>query len=154
MDAAAVNANPNFAQDPAAGAVCRDEQASEAERTYCTFQHLIGLLSLATGMGFLGLIGAIIMWRIKANESPFYDDHGREAVNFQISLLVYLFGGGLVLGLFTLVTLGIGAVIAVPLMIVGTIFLVVIRLVGCIRGAVAANRGEYYRYPMCLRFLV
>ena len=131
-----------------------DAQATEAERTYTTFQHLIGLVSALDGVGFLGLIGTIIMWRIKANESPFYDDHGREAVNFQISLLLYLFVGGIVLGLFTLVTLGIGAVLAAPLMILGTIFLIVIRFVGCIRGAVAANRGEYFRYPMCLRFLV
>lgn len=130
-----------------------DEQATEAERTYTTFQHLVGLISAIDAMGFLGLIGAIIMWRIKANESPFYDDHGREAVNFQISLLVYLFGGGILLGLFTLVTFGIGAIITVPLMILGTIFLIVIRFVGCIRGAIAAHRGEYYRYPMSLRFL-
>lgn len=135
------------------GQPLHDEQASEAERTYTTFQHLIGLVSALDGMGFLGLIGAIIMWRIKAKESPFYDDHGREAVNFQISLLVYLLGGGIILGLFTAITLGIGIVITLPLIILGTIFLFVIRLIGCIRGAIAANRGEYYRYPMCLRFL-
>lgn len=132
----------------------RDEQASEAERTYTTFQHLIGCISALDGMGFLGLIGAIIMWRIKANDSPYYDDHGREAVNFQISLLVYLIGGAIVLGLFTAITLGVGIVLAAPIAAIGAIFLIVLRLVGCIRGAIAANRGEYYRYPMCLRFLV
>ncbi len=136
------------------GQTLRDEQATEAERTYTTFQHLVGLTSMIDGMGFLGLIGSIIMWRIKADESPFYDDHGRETVNFQISLLIYLFGGGLILGLFTLITFGLGAIIAVPLMILGTLFLIVIRLVGCIRGSIAANKGEYYRYPMCMRFLV
>lgn len=136
------------------GQTLRDEQATEAERTYTTFQHLVGLSSLIEGMGFLGLIGSIIMWRIKADESPFYDDHGREAVNFQISLLVYLFTVGLILGLFTLITLGAGAILAAPLMALFTFCLLVVRLVGCIRGSIAANKGEYYRYPMTLRFLV
>jgi hypothetical protein len=131
----------------------RDELATESERTYTTFQHLIGLVSALDGMGFLGLIGSIIMWRIKANESPFYDDHGREAVNFQISLLVYAIGGAIILGLFTAITLGVGIVLAAPIGAVGVLFLIVIRIVGCIRGSIAANRGEYYRYPVCLRFL-
>ncbi len=136
------------------GQTLSDDMATEAERTYSTFQHLVGLTSMVDGMGFLGLIGSIIMWRIKANESPFYDDHGRETVNFQISLLIYLFAGGIILGLFTLITFGVGIIIAAPLAVIGGIFLIVIRLVGCIRGAIAANRGEYYRYPMCMRFLV
>ena len=137
------------------GEPVRDEHAIECERTYTTFQHLVGLVrAIDGGMGFLSLIGAIIMWRIKADQSPFYDDHGREAVNFQISLLVYFIGGAVVLGLFTIITLGIGAFLAVPLGAIGVVFLLVLRFVGCIRGAIAANRGEYYRYPMCLRFLV
>ena len=134
-----------------AGQPVRDELATESERTYTTFGHLIGLVSALDAMGFLGLIGSIIMWRIKAKESPFYDDHGREAVNFQISLLIYLIGGAIILGLFTAITLGVGIILTGPAAVLGIVFLIVIRLVGCIRGA---NRGEYYRYPMCLRFLV
>ncbi|MCB9838343.1 MAG: DUF4870 domain-containing protein [Phycisphaeraceae bacterium] len=133
----------------------RDEHATEAERTYTTFQHLVGLVSaLDAGMGLMGMIGSIVMWRIKSKESPFYDDHGREAVNFQLSLFVYFIVGWLILALFTLVTLGFGVVLAAPIGGLGIIGLIVLRFVGCIRGAIAANRGEYYRYPMCLRFLV
>lgn len=136
------------------GQPVRDELATESERTYTTFGHLIGLVSALDAMGILGLIGSIIMWRIKAKESPFYDDHGREAVNFQISLLIYMIGGAIILGLFTAITLGVGIILTGPAAVLGILFLIVIRLVGCIRGAIAANRGEYYRYPMCLRFLV
>jgi len=150
-----VGAAFDFGGGKDAGEKVRDEEATEAERTYTTFQHLVGLVSaLDGGMGFLSLIGAIIMWRIKAGESPFYDDHGREAVNFQISLLVYFFGGAVILGLFTAITLGVGIVLTGPLGAVGLLSLFILRLVGCIRGAIAANRGEFYRYPMCLRFLV
>lgn len=115
-----------------------DEHAHEGERTYALFNHLIGLLSLFDNFLF-GPLGALIMWRIKKNESPFLDDHGREAVNFQLSLLLYFFG-------LSILTLGL----AVPLIMVGVAAL---RLIGCIRGAMAAHRGEYYRYPMCIRFL-
>lgn len=121
-----------------------DPYAGDAERQYATFNHLIGLLSLADFM-VLGLIGAIIMWRVKCRTSPFLDDHGREAVNFQISLLIYT----LAFGLFMVATLGIGAI----LMPVFVVAMLALRLVGCVRGSMAANRGEYYRYPMCMRFL-
>lgn len=119
-----------------------DEHADEAERTYATFQHLVGLLSMLDAT-VLGLIGAIIMWRIKAKTSPFLDDHGREAVNFQISLLIYMIVGAAAVAIFTL---GIGV-----LPWIAAVY--VVRLIGCVRGAMAANRGAYYRYPVCIRFI-
>jgi uncharacterized Tic20 family protein len=120
-----------------------DPSADESERTYALFQHLIGLLGLFDGGFIVGLIGSIVMWRIKANDSPFLDDHGREAVNFQLSLAMYAILGTAVIAL---VSLGL-------LVIPWIIFLYVLRLVGCIRGAMWANRGQYFRYPMTIRFL-
>jgi len=119
-----------------------DEFATESERTYGTFQHLIGLVSLLDHT-ILGLIGTIVMWRIKHKESPFLDDHGREAVNFQLSLLLYTFAGTIVVAL---LTFGLGVLPFIAAV-------AILRLVGCIRAAIAANRGEFYRYPMCIRFL-
>jgi len=119
-----------------------DDQAAPDERTYATFQHLVGLLSLLDAT-VLGLIGAIVMWRIKARQSPFLDDHGREAVNFQLSLLLYLIVGSVIFGI---ITLGFGAMLWI-----GVIWIV--RLIGGVLGAMAASRGEYFRYPVCIRFL-
>lgn len=116
-----------------------DVEATENERNYGLFNHLMGLIGLSEFGGVLALIGCIIMWRIKADQSPFLDDHGREAVNFQISLLVYFIGGAVV-------SLGMLIPLLIPAMII-------LRLIGCIRGAMAAHRGEYYRYPMCIRFI-
>ncbi len=107
-----------------------DDTAGNDQRTYAVFNHLVGLASMLEFL-FAGLIGALIMWQIKSKDSDFLDDHGREAVNFQISLLLYTVAS-------------FGALLPVVM---------VLRLVGCIRGAMAANRGEYYRYPMCIRFL-
>lgn len=119
-----------------------DPHADESERTYATFLHLVGLLSLLDAM-VLGLVGSIVMWRIKAKVSPFLDDHGREAVNFQLSLLLYTFVGS---AFFAIFTLGLGV-----LPWIAAIYIV--RLIGCIRGAMASHRGEYYRYPVCIRFI-
>lgn len=119
-----------------------DESAPAEEKTYALFTHLVGLLSLASlALPVPGLVGTLIMWRIKHDASPFLDDHGREAVNFQISVLLY----GVILTVLIIPTLGLSAV--------GHIAVVVLSLIGCIRGAVAANRGEFYRYPMTVRFL-
>lgn len=127
-----------------------DAGVPSSERTYATFNHLVGAVSLASGgIPLGGLIGTLIMWRIKANESPFLNDHGREAVNFQLSLLTYAIGGSIALGIITVITFGFGAFLF-PACLIG---LNILNAIGCIRGAIAANRREYYRYPMCIRFI-
>ncbi|MHC4975192.1 MAG: DUF4870 domain-containing protein [Planctomycetota bacterium] len=108
-----------------------DNDADTNERTYALFNHLVGTLSVLDAVGFFSVIGTLVMWQIRKNDSPFLDDHGREAMNFQLSLL-----------LFAIVSFGI----LIPV-------LYILRLVGCIRGAMAANRGEFYRYPCCIRFI-
>jgi uncharacterized Tic20 family protein len=109
----------------------------EWERTYAMFIHLT---LLAAHILPLPVIGALIMWLIKRDESSFIDDHGREAVNFQISLLLYALAG------FPLMFVcGIGIAVWVAVYILG--------LVGLILAAIAANKGQFYRYPVCLRFV-
>lgn len=109
---------------------------SESERTYATFQHMVGVVGLlGGGLPLLGCIGAIILWRAKARRSEFLDDHGREAVNFQLSLMLY------------------GLVMTLPSLGFVWFVLAALSIFGCVRGAMAANRGDYYRYPVCLRLI-
>ena len=129
-----------------------DDHADSGEKTYATFNHLAGLIGLMDGMGVVSFISTLIMWRIKSKESPFLDDHGREAVNFQISMTLLLLAGWAVWGLFVAVTIGIG-VITLPIPILATLAMFIVRLVAGIRASMAANRGEFYRYPMCIRFI-
>lgn len=120
-----------------------DEHTTPNERTYALWTHLVGFASLSSGsIPFLGLIGTVIMWRIRAADSPFLDDHGREATNFQISLALYYLMGIV----FSIVTVGLGATIVFPV-------LLALSIIGQVRGAMAAHRSEYYRYPCCIRFL-
>lgn len=129
-----------------------DPLAPEAERTVAVLTHLTALLALLDGgMGLVGVIVAAVLWRTKGRTSPFLEDHCRESLNFQLSLLALGLGGILAGVVFTIVTFGIGAFIWIfsPLFVLG---LLVLRIVGSVRGAMAANRGEFYRYPMCFRF--
>ena len=119
-----------------------DADAPPEERTYAMFTHLAGMIGVITApIPLAGPLAALVMWRIKAHQSPFLDDHGRDAMNFQLSLLLY----AVVLGVLTVGTLGIAS----PLYFLT----IILCLVGCIRGAIAANAGAYYRYPMTIRFL-
>ena len=122
-----------------------DSRVPESQRSWGVAQHLIGLLSLLD-LTIAGLIGAIILWRIKSDESDWLDDHGREAVNFQLSLLLYGIVGSIVV---VILSLGIFAVFTLPVWVA---FLWILRLYGCIKGAMVANRGGFYRYPMTIRF--
>jgi uncharacterized Tic20 family protein len=113
-----------------------DPLADSNERTYATFLHL------TTALWFIipvPIIPALVMWLIKKDSSPFLDDHGREVVNFHISMLLY----GILFGLLSLMVIGIPFLIALPFF----------ALICSIIAAVKAGRGEYYRYPVTLRLI-
>lgn len=106
--------------------------------------HLCGLLGYL-GNGFGSIVGPLIVWILKKDEIPFVNAHGKEAVNFNISIFLY----GAVLMAFAFLTFGFGLLLAVPL----GIALVGFHLVFTIIAALKANEGEIYRYPFCIRFL-
>ncbi len=129
----------NPAMHAAAGPSAHASQADE--RTYATFNHIVPLIAHIGGPFLTPLIAAIIMWQIKKDQSPFLDDHGRESVNFQLSLLIY----AAIIIVAAIITCGIGAFLTIPLLI--------LNIVGCILAARAAHRGDYYRYPMSIRIV-
>ncbi|MHC5002999.1 MAG: DUF4870 domain-containing protein [Planctomycetota bacterium] len=101
----------------------------------CHFAAFSGLLG--NGIGFL--IGPLILWLVKREDHPFIDDHGKEAVNFQITMMIAIIVSAMllfvVIGIFILPLLGIFNVVCVT-----------------IAGVKAAN-GEWFRYPCTIRFL-
>lgn len=113
----------------------RDHHAQEWERTYAMFTHL-SLIAAHV----VPVVPTLILWLVKRDQSPFIDDHGKEAINFQISLILYF-----LLGLLLIPLCGIGGFVIAGVYILG--------IVGMILAAVASNRGEYYRYPVCVRLI-
>ena len=71
------------------------------------------------------------------------DDQGKEALNFQISILIY--GAAAVLLCFTI----IGAIIGIPVLLGLHLFQVVCTIIAAIK----ANDGIRFRYPAALRLI-
>lgn len=122
----------------------------EEERTFATLIHLSGLLWL---LGFPGVVGVLLIWLLKRDQSAFVDVHGKEALNFQISLILYgiAIGGVALIGFFLTVVL-VGFVLLIPAMI-ASVALLILQIVTSILAAMEANRGAYYRYPLTLRLV-
>ena len=117
-----------------------NEELNKDARMWAMFCHLGGLAGLIPIVPAFGsIIAPLIIWQIKKNEFPFVDEHGKEAVNFQISMLLY-------------------AIICIPFcfICIGFILLAAIGIVDIvclIIAAIKANNGGHYRYPICIRFI-
>jgi len=113
------------------------------ERTWALLGHLSALSAFISGIGCV--IGPLIVWLIKRDTLPFAGDQAKEALNFNITVLI----AALALWFITIVTLGIGLILTVPL----ALALFVGWLVFTIIAAVNANNGVRYRYPFALRLI-
>ena len=113
------------------------------ERTWAMLGHLSALSAFITGLGCV--IGPLIVWLVKRDTMPFAGEQALEALNFNISAII----AACALGIFTLITLGIGALITVPLFFVLFVGWFVLTIIA----AVKANSGERYRYPLTLRLI-
>ncbi len=120
------------------------------ERNWILFLHLSGFLGgLAICCG--SLVIPMMLWLIKREESVRVDWHGKEVLNFQISLLIYWFGL-IVFGCMVAWSLGFILVVLPFLWMagIGTLFL---QWIFGIIGAVKASDGIDYRYPLNLRLI-
>ena len=85
------------------------------------------------------IFGPLIVWLLKRNESPEIDAHGKESLNFQLSMLIY----NVIAGILIIVLIGI------PLLIL----LYVLNIVFVIVASIQAGDGKLYRYPVAIRFI-
>ncbi|MCL2116796.1 MAG: DUF4870 domain-containing protein [Planctomycetaceae bacterium] len=104
------------------------------EHTYCMLMHLSTLLS---GSGF-GIAVPIVLWAVNKDQSQVIDQHGKNVLNFIISMLIYAFAS------IPLTFVGIGIVTLIAIAIVAIVFPII--------AAVKANDGKYWPYPLCIRF--
>jgi uncharacterized protein len=84
-------------------------------------------------------LGPLLVWLLKREDHPFIEGHSKEAVNFNLSVLVY----GIVAAFLILLAIGL-----LLLPIIGVAWLVL-----TIIAAVRAANGEDYRYPLTIRFI-
>jgi uncharacterized Tic20 family protein len=105
-------------------------------RQWATFLHLSLLAGvLVPGAGF---VLPIVLWQLKKNELPGIDAHGKMVANWIISSLIY----GLICGMLVIFLVGLPLLGLLGLL--GTIFPII--------GAIKANDGELWSYPLSIRF--
>lgn len=122
---------------PPQGAVPPSPVGADNTRMFVLFCHLSAFSAFFVPLG--NIWGPLVLWLIKKDESPEVDAHGKESLNFEISITLYLIAS------FVLSFLLIG----IPFLIAGCIFWFVVVIIASVR----ANEGRFYRYPLTIRFI-
>jgi uncharacterized protein len=107
-----------------------------ADRNWAVAAHLSGFVAAWVALGFLG---PLVVLLTEGQRRPFVRRHAVEALNFNLSVLIY----SVVSAVLVLVVVGL-----VMLAVLGVLY-----LVATVLGAVAASRGQGFRYPMTIRFV-
>jgi uncharacterized Tic20 family protein len=103
----------------------------EDEKLWATLIHVGGIL--------LSFVAPLVGYLVLKDRGPFVREHSRVALNFQITMVIaYVIGGATSF-------LGIGVLITLAAAIVVIVFGII--------AALAANRGEYYKYPLSIEFV-
>lgn len=104
---------------------------SNDDKNIATITHLGGIL--------FSFIPALVVWLLKKDDSEFIAAQAREALNFQITLLLAQFIA------YVLVFILVG------FLLLGLIW--AFNIIFCIIAAISSSKGEYYRYPFTLRLI-
>lgn len=101
------------------------------DKNIATITHLGGTV--------FSFIPGLLVWALKKDDSAFIADQAKEALNFQITVLIAQFIAGVL------------ALILIGFVFMGIIWL--LNIVFCIVAAISSSKGETYRYPFCLRLI-
>jgi hypothetical protein len=107
------------------------------ERTWAMLSHLSSLAGFVIPFG--NIVGPLVIWSIKKDEFPLVEDQGKEALNFQISMTIYIIASVILILL----------LVGIPLLIGLGLFDLIVTVIA----AINANDGVKYRYPLCIRFV-
>ena len=109
------------------------------ENTWSVLAHLSVFLNLLTG--FLGPVGALVIWLVYQDRSPRVSFHALQSLWYQVAWMVILTVGWVVAGLLTVVLIGF---LLFPVMIL----LTVVPFVHMGYAAYKVSQGVDYRYPL------
>lgn len=113
-------------------------QLTQDDKTFGMVAHLAALAQFVVPT-FGNVIGPLVIWLIKKDQSAWVNKQGKEALNFQISIAIY-----------TLIS-----IILIPL-IIGIILLIgigIFWLIMVILATIRVSEGEGFRYPLSIRFI-
>ena len=112
--------------------------SSSNVRTWCVLAHataLAGFLVPVAGH----IVGPLIIWLAKRVDSPEIDAHGKESLNFQLSMLIY----NVIAGILCLLIIGFAILFVLH----------ILNVVLVIVASIQASEGKLYRYPISIRLI-
>ncbi|MEM1115538.1 MAG: DUF4870 domain-containing protein [Bacteroidota bacterium] len=112
-------------------------EPDQDERTWGLIAHLSALSGFVIPFG--NILGPLVVWLTKRDQSAFVADQAKEALNFQITLSI-----AVVLGVVLIFVL-----IGIPILMILGLAALVMPIIAGIR----ANEGRRYRYPLTLRLV-
>jgi len=112
-------------------------ELSETERNWAMLCHLSAFAGYFFPFG--GIIGPLICWLTRKDESQWVDQNGKQSMNFQLSILLYMV---LSIPLFFIL-------IGIPIFI----FLGFLEVICIIIASVKASKGEEFKYPVTIPFI-
>ncbi|MDX1277402.1 DUF4870 domain-containing protein [Oceanihabitans sediminis] len=145
---------------------------SNNQKNIATFIHLSTFSRFVIPFG--NIIGPLLLWIINKDKSEFIDNHGKQALNFQLSIILYTFLFGLLcipliafnvlsyidivnIEAFNSLNINLEAPSPILFFIILMVFLAaiafIIELIFIINASLTANKGEAYKYPFTIHFL-
>jgi len=110
---------------------------TQSERDWAMLCHLAAFIGYFFPFG--GIIGPLICWVSRKDQSEWVNINGRSSMNFQLSMLLYM-----------IMTIPLCFIlIGIPILI----FLAVFRLVCIVIAAIKASKGEVFKYPLSIPFI-
>lgn len=101
------------------------------EKLWATLTHVGGI--------FFGFLPSLIVYLVLKDRGPFLAAHAKSALNFQLTMLI----ASVVAGILTIIIIGF-----ILLPVIG-----IVIIVFSIIAAMKANAGEYYTYPLSIKFI-
>jgi uncharacterized protein len=140
----AYSVSPAMLETPTGTSLSQAATLTKDDRTMGMLCHLTALVGLAIPLG--SILGPLIVWLTQKDKSEFIDYHGKESLNFHLTVAIMLAACGLFFFLFFIFLIGF---LALPVMFVIGVYAFVMTIIS----AVKANEGIRYRYPMTIRFI-
>ncbi len=109
----------------------------ESERNWAMLCHLSAFAGYFFPFG--GIIGPLICWLSKRDESSWVNINGKASLNFQLSILLYMI----------LATPLCIIIIGIPIIV----FLGILEIVCIVIASIKASKGEWYKYPLSIPFI-
>lgn len=104
---------------------------SSEEKTLALLSHLLCII--------VGVLAPLVIWLIKKDESAFVNEHAKESLNFQISMIIY----SIIAGFLCFAVIGF---VLLPLL---GVFALIVIIIATVR----ASKGEHYEYPLTIRLV-